>query len=72
MRSQPALAAARRAAEIEPDNPCAVVNMTAYLRALGRRKEALDWVEKVLALNPNDRISQMLMAELLKRTSPKG
>ncbi|MCZ2149591.1 MAG: tetratricopeptide repeat protein [Bryobacterales bacterium] len=67
-----ALVAAKRAVEIEPDNPGAAANMAASLRALGRRNEALEWVDKALALDPDDRVSQMLRAELLQRTSPEG
>lgn len=44
----------------------------ACMRALGRRKEALEWVEKAHALDPDDRISQMLRAELLQRFIPEG
>lgn len=60
-----ALAAARRAAEIEPDNLGAATNMAASLRALGRREEALDWVEKALTMDPSDTISLALKEDLL-------
>lgn len=59
-----ALAAARKAVDIEPDNPGASANMAACLRALGRRKEALEWAEKAVRLDPADAVSQRLRAVL--------
>ena len=60
-----ALAAAKKAVEIEPDNPGAAANMAASLRALGRREAALAWIEKALTINPSDTISLALKEDLL-------
>lgn len=63
-RSEEALAAFRKAAELEPENSAVADAMGQLLLALGRREEAVRQFERSLELNPN----QPEIREIIRRS----
>ena len=46
--------------ELDPEQPGALANLGGTLLEMGRKDEALAWIDKALALDPEDAITQSL------------
>lgn len=71
-RAREALSAYRRALAIEPDNPELLVAYAMVCLELGRDSEVEGWVEKALALDPEDRLRVGAYATLIEALRSEG